>query len=332
MDAWGQALRGQNEIRAQDLERLFGALHGAQQAQLAQSRQPRGRGCSKRASGVRRAIAQHPHPIFSAFRPFEGLVPAGFFVDYLGAMVRTRFQNSEPTPAEPSFVTAPVPQVSEEYFEYVDLLQSVACAVSQFTMIELGAGYGRWLVRAACALRRTTRLPLRLLGVEAEPEHFKWMALHFADNGLCPANHRLIEAAVAARDGEVSFYTGNPVNWYGQAIAPEQTSNSPDIKRVPAISLQSLLAGLGEVDLIDMDVQGAEYEVLGAAATEIDLQVKRLHIGTHSHEVEAGIRDLFGDLGWLCLNDYPCLSKNMTPFGQVEFQDGVQTWLNPKLA
>ena len=51
-------------------------------------------------------------------------------------------------------------------------------------MIELGAGYGRWLVRAATALQQVKDLPFQLIGVEAEPQHFKWLLQHFKDNGL----------------------------------------------------------------------------------------------------------------------------------------------------
>jgi hypothetical protein len=48
-----------------------------------------------------------------------------------------------------------------------------------FTMVELGAGWGRWLVSAACAARvQQLHLELRLVGVEAQPEHFRWMRKH----------------------------------------------------------------------------------------------------------------------------------------------------------
>ena len=36
-----------------------------------------------------------------------------------------------------------------EYFEWLDLLHAVQDARDRFVMVELGAGYGRWAVRAA---------------------------------------------------------------------------------------------------------------------------------------------------------------------------------------
>jgi FtsZ-binding cell division protein ZapB len=38
---------------------------------------------------------------------------------------------------------------------------------------------------------------------------------------------------------------------------------------------------------------------------------------------------LFSAAGWQKLNDYPCHSRVPTPYGDITFGDGVQTWLNP---
>ena len=92
--------------------------------------------------------------------------------------------------------------MNEEYFEWIDLLRAVAEPRDSFTMLELGAGWGRWLVDAWSALRLSNKenLAIKLIGVEAEPQHFVWMQQHFRSNGLDPYQHRLIEAAVMARD------------------------------------------------------------------------------------------------------------------------------------
>ena len=51
-------------------------------------------------------------------------------------------------------------------------------------MVELGAGYGRWIVNAAAAVRAYRDLPSSLTAVEAEPTHFRWLELHCSDNGV----------------------------------------------------------------------------------------------------------------------------------------------------
>ena len=93
------------------------------------------------------------------------------------------------------------PPVDEEYFEWIDILESVSLARDSYTMMELGAGYGRWAVRAASALRQRGIRQCHLVAVEAEPVHFGWLQQHFADNGLDPAQHTLVHGAVCDQPG-----------------------------------------------------------------------------------------------------------------------------------
>ncbi len=201
-------------------------------------------------------------------------------------------------------------------------------------MLELGAGYGRWLVIAATAVQLYSDLPYYLVGVEAEPTHFRFMKRHFDDNGISRRRigrrrARLVNAAVTERDGHVDFYVGGSSEWYGQMIAPT-TGASAGIARVRSVSLNTLIAPLAHVDLIDLDVQGAEADVLASAREALDAKVQRVHVGTHGPEPEEGVRSLFGALGWTNLNDYACGSEAETPWGPMHFLDGVQTWVNPR--
>jgi FkbM family methyltransferase len=252
---------------------------------------------------------------------------------------------------------APYPAFNEEYFEWIDLLESVVAARKSFTMIELGAGTGRWAVRAAYAVRHyNQKLPFRLIAVEAEPTHFEWMHLHFTDNGIDPNQHSLIHAALSDTPGEASFYVGAecgdiaPDAWYGQVLTKDYevdvlVEEAPygkyQVRRhasgaksitVPAITLVSILDGLPQVDLIDFDVQGLELSAIRSSIQELDAKVKRLHIGTHGREIETELRRLLTSHGWRCLTDYPCFSVEQTPWGPIEFQDGVQSWVNPRLS
>ena len=253
-------------------------------------------------------------------------------------------------------VRTPYPAFNEEYFEWIDLLESVVATRNSYTMIELGAGTGRWAVRAASAVRHyNPNLSFRLIAVEAEPTHFEWMQLHFTDNGIDPNRHSLVHAALSDTPGEVSFYVGTergdiaPDAWYGQKLTKDyevdilveqahygkyqvrrHASGARSIT-VPAITLVSILDGLDYVDLIDSDIQGAELSVIRSSIDELDAKVKRLHIGTHGREIENELRQLLASHGWRCLADYPCFSLEETPWGPIEFQDGVQSWVNPSL-
>ena len=250
------------------------------------------------------------------------------------------------------------PTASEDFFEWLDVLETVCEARGRYTMVELGAGWGRWLVNAAAALRQLDAArPLLLVGVEAEPTHFEWLRQHLLDNGIDPAEHVLIKAAVAARDGRVRFQHGDPAGWYGQAMDRDDPAaklagpisrlirwsrntvanrlavgrDARKVGRVRAVSLETILRPLELVDLIDADIQGAEADVFEAAVDQLALKVRRVHIGTHGGEFEERLRAHFGQLGWERRFDYPSGSDVKTPWGSVRFEDGVQSWVNPAL-
>jgi FkbM family methyltransferase len=265
------------------------------------------------------------HPVFSRF------TPTTYFYDFLGIKTRTCFLDTSEG-LEINLLYPP--PVNEEYFEWCDLLEAVIAADKSFTMIELGAGYGRWLVRAATALRQLKNIPYRLIGVEAEPQHFQWLLQHLTDNGIDPNSHLMINKAVNFNDGEVWFSVGEPEKHYGQNIVQSENYFNPSYpqqraEKVPCLSLQSILKQHEFVDLIDLDIQGSEYHVLAVAIVEVCAKVKRIHIGTHGKAIEDNLRSLFSSLDWINVFDYSLGSTIETNLGTVTFGDGVQSWLNP---
>lgn len=296
--------------------------------------------------------------IFSRFHSWEGRVEPGWSVNWLGVRTRTSVQSNLGGFPSVRHVTAEQPSLSEDFLEWLDVLQSVVESVGTFTMVELGAGWGRWIVNAAVAVRQLDpSRPYRLVAVEAEPTHFEWLRRHFLDNAIDPERHRLVKAAVAEKNGWVRFQRGEPASWYGQSIDrddPESkvaawyqrllrwTGNSTanrlavgrharKVRRSRAITLASLLDALDIVDLVDADVQGVEADVFEAAAAALDGKVRRVHIGTHDRDNERRLRELFNRLGWECSFDYESGAESVTPWGLLMFEDGVQSWVNPAL-
>ncbi len=297
------------------------------------------------------------HDLFAQFPPFQGPADAGMDLDFLG--VRTRASWWAPyTPSLPHrYERTSYPKFNQQYFEWIDVLTAVREARERFEMMELGAGWAPWVVRGAVALRRSSNLPCRLVAVEAEPAHFQWVREHLADNGLNPEEHTLLEAAVGPKDGHVHFLTGNPSGWYGQAMIPRagEPGGPPrecllkrmkqfarrllgyrddvgaEARRVKCISLTRLLRDRRRVDLIHADIQGCEADVFEAAAPALDRKARLVHIGTHSREVEDRLRRLFTSLNWKPRFDYSSESDTQTPWGVIHFNDGVQSWQNPRL-
>jgi FkbM family methyltransferase len=282
------------------------------------------------------------HPVFEKFEVLTSSeISPEFHYGFLGEVIQKSFDDGVAAVLGLQPVIYPAggirsgdyPRLNEEYIEWIDVLETAIAATRSFTIIELGAGYGRWLVRAALAVKRCHGdLPIKLIGVEAEPTHFHWLKQHLRNNGIDPDEHELIEAAVDEKDGEVFFHVGKPDEWYGQAIAEHANAASESVRKVRAVSPSSILSSLDSVDLIDLDVQGAEFIVLRGAISALNEKVKRVHIGTHGHDIELELRTLFRQNGWYKLNDYSCQSTEATPWGDVVFNDGVQTWINPRLS
>lgn len=320
------------------------------------------------------------HPVFHKFTTFFGTPDAGFQIDsFLGARNRCEFLAGAVASVRPR--QTDYPTIDEEYFEWIDLLESVDNAVGRYTMMELGAGYGRWSVRAAMAARRLREaMPVFLTAVEAEPRHFRWLLQHLRDNGIDPAAHRVMHGVVGDVGGETLFLVARPeaganeaAEWYGQAITEPRFANlsaNPGGSwparlletlglrrqpvgsaaeryeglevvtlengyksvRVPSYRLRDILPDTPKVDLIDMDVQGAELKIVSSSIDDLDRKVARLHIGTHDHALERGLRKVLLEHGWRCTADYPCTGASETPWGPVSFQDGVQSWINPRFA
>jgi FkbM family methyltransferase len=314
------------------------------------------------------------HAVFRSYVRVGSTAAPGFEIDsFLGTRSRVEFLAGAAdlaVPREPDY-----PPADKEYFEWIDLLESIEAANGRYTMMELGAGYGRWSVRAAAAVRQRRAIPFRLVAIEAEPRHFRWLQQHMRDNGIRPGAYRLFHGIVSDWRGEESFYVARPqassneaAEWYGQAISSDPQPRTlsrwsrlaawlnlrrdPDgasgdryegfnvvratdgykTIRLPSYRLRDIMPRTRRVDLIDMDIQGAEWKVVSSSIDALDRRVARLHIATHDHDIEESLRELLKRRGWECRADYPCTGVSDTPWGPISFVDGVQSWMNPRLA
>jgi FkbM family methyltransferase len=290
-------------------------------------------------------------PVFDRWEPWSGEVEPGWTRNWLGVRTRADIQSLE-TAATPMRVAFEPPDASEDLFEWLSVLESVVESHGPYTIVELGAGWGRWAVNAVAALRQLdARRPFHVVAVEAEPTHFRWLRRHLVDNDIDPSAQTLIRAAVAPTGGRVRFRVGDPAAWYGQAIEPDDPAaraagpvsrlvrwggnvlrdlrRSQRVQRVRAVSLDTVLEPLRDVDLVDADVQGVEADVFEAAADLLGAKVRRVHVGTHGADNEERLRALFRRLGWECRVDYPGGGERETPWGPVLFEEGAQSWVNP---
>jgi len=296
------------------------------------------------------------HKIFNYFPRWAGILEREYaWATFVGAKIHHSFAIEYQKGETDRYIQSNYPDINEEYFEWIDLLDSVHNSRQKFIMVELGAGYGRWIVNAAKVFEiANIPIPYLMIGVEAAETHFKWMKEHIVNNNLPFKNFRLIQAAVGEKNGRCLFPMGIPNTSYGQSIIKkndnisvfracikkvrnsflQDPSTSLEIdmnKHVKVFTLEKILDGIDKIDLIDMDIQGTAFEVLNAAKDIINKKVKKIHIGTHSIKIEEELRVLFSSLGWNKIWDFQINSKSDTEWGTIKFSDGVQSWENPYL-
>ena len=279
--------------------------------------------------------------IFAPFKPWSGWVPGGYFAEWTGTLTRVDvWAFSEDRLAifnRDRHEDKTVPINGEIALDWAPLAQAVNEASDTFRMAALGAGFGRWLA-AGAALAAQTGRDYRLLGIEAEPQHFEWMLRHFKENKIPESRYIALNAAAVGTPGDCWFAVGNSQAWYGQTVYSKDHAlpENAKLRRSKGVTIDEILSLLTPLDYLHMDIQGAELDVLSYRPDRLNREVRLLNIGTHSAEIETGLRKLFRGLGWECLYDVKLGSKHPIRLGETvvpefEFGDGVQVWRNPRL-
>lgn len=274
----------------------------------------------------------------------------GFFTNFLG--VKTRL-NYLPNLQQFDGAVLDYPSrdgrgIAYDTAEWEATLRSVVAATDRIVVIELGAGWGPWLVTGAVAARRRGIADIQLAGVEGSEDHFGYLLQHLADNGIDPACHYLFRGVIGTQDGFAYFpKLRNPQqDWGVQAVmtvdAPPGAGTKEkfvdyrgvafaSLEKVPSLSLTTLLERYDYVDLIHCDIQDSEGEVIPSAFAQIDKRVRRILIGTHSRKSEGALLEVFAPAGWVLEADIPC--RYIVSGSRVLTQtDGVQVWATPRLA
>jgi hypothetical protein len=287
--------------------------------------------------------------LLADFKQYEGPGQPGFYIDFLGVRTRTHYvpgmdQYDNKVLA---FSTDERP-ILFETAEWEGTLRSVLEARDRLVAIELGAGWGPWLVSSYAAARQRGIEDIKLAGVEASEDHFAYMLQHLRDNGIDPEQHDLFKGVVGKTDG-FAYFPRLPdahEDWGAQAViahdkpgAGRTLDNFVDYRgttfekmdHVPCIALSTLLRRYDHVDVIHCDIQDSEGDVLPPAVDELSKRVRRVVVGTHSRRSEGALLDAFVAAGWTLEADRSCrfvFDKDRL----VLLLDGIQVWANPRLA
>src|SRR5262249_32947059 len=141
---------------------------------------------------------------------------------------------------------------SEDYFEWIDLLTAIDRSTLQFTMIEVGAGYGRWIANAAAALKRRKNrgtLQQKFIALEANKARFDLLIKNCEQNAIPASEIELLRGACTG-DGSPVLMKCNED--YGTAVfrndtlmssfTGDQISSGGDLfERVPGFRLDKII-------------------------------------------------------------------------------------------
>ena len=188
-------------------------------------------------------------------------------------------------------------------------MDAVREAKDSFVCVELGAGWGPWLVSSAFAARQRGISDIFLIGVDADGRNLEFIKTHFADNGLDGVRQKFFHAAIGDRDSKASFFKPGSAG---------------------VMSLKTLLMDLPIVDLIHCDIQFAEAKAFAAGIKEVTNRVHRVVVGTHSRKIEDELIETFRTWSWFLEHETPCKYRIEDGVPHLN-TDGVQVWRNTQL-
>ncbi|QMT61590.1 FkbM family methyltransferase [Legionella sp. PC997] len=275
----------------------------------------------------------------------------GFYTDYFGIKTDLSFFSITNTHHEQTLGRLPFPcdTLHAEALEYIATVKAVETAKNQFVCIELGAGYGPWLVFAAKIARQNGIADITLVGVEADKERIALMKAHFIKNGLPTWEENVIkpENQIITRciyggiseSKEPLFYGANGIGDWGGAVS--NNSSAEDYRgyelpkqQVPSYTIEDILNDFNHVDYVHIDIQGGEFKSLEHSIASINKKVRFMLIATHSRRIEGELLELFIQNKWSLLHEKPCkfdFNPKLYNLTGMTTLDGIQVWFNANL-
>ncbi len=125
------------------------------------------------------------------------------------------------------------------------------------TFVDVGAHWGYFSLIASQKVSRTGRV----IAIEADPRLFRTLSQNVSENGL--AQVEAIHVAAAAGSGvlRMAGYRESDENWgLSRLLGSARPNDDPDVFDVFTAGIDSLLdeRGMGTVDVLKMDIEGAE--------------------------------------------------------------------------
>ena len=235
-------------------------------------------------------------------------------------------------------------KMTETEFQQDCLLSILADIKSnQVNILELGAGWGRICLALAGVIdyKIIPLIPVnyRCLAVEGEPTHYQWAKEHFEIHNV---RGIAVNGAVSSKSGTCRFSAdASPDSQYGQTMIPlfnRYRIPSPGglyyiltkkTVKIPVYTVDQLIQTyrFDHVDILQMDVQGAEYKVMLGAFKSIQSDlIDYILINVHDRELGGEIKRLLTPKFDLIV-DIPRQSVGeVDGFPPIKCGDGIQLY------
>lgn len=159
-------------------------------------------------------------------------------------------------------------------------------------VVDIGAHIGLFTIKVAPFCKK-------IIAVEPEPENFELLTTNVYLNRIY--NVKLLNKAVGAKRGTEKLY--------GCGSGASMIRKSYDVKVVKVVKLEDILKNLKKIDLLKIDVEGAEHLIIQASKTKL-LKISQIVIEIHpSLTDEESIKFILLKNGFK-LEKYPSTSKD----------------------
>ena len=231
-------------------------------------------------------------------------------------------------------LSKPFPLPSATYAEMVFMLRAAvnpSHLKGRRTILELGAGFGPWLLTIHGACKQIASAPeYRYVGLEAHPKRVQWMQDHFNLNEIAPQQCKAIHGGVGKEAGHAYY---RPFKGIGREYAEKVYQRSSGVEgelEIPIFAFNELIEEYTPIEMIHCDIQGAEAEIFDKATiSKLKQHVARIGIATHSNRVGKHLEASFKAAGFQIVAHYKQRARESTPWGTVRFEDGWLAIENP---
>ncbi len=261
----------------------------------------------------------------------------GLCTNFLGVRIDPKFLPSVLSSMVGQIDRVPIPgNWHADTAEWAAALRAVDLAENTFHMLELGCGWGCWMVNTGVAAK-AAGLKVHVAGVEADAGHIEFAREACLLNEFTEDEFELRRGIVSADAGTALFPRQEQAgeHWGNEPILNATPAKLAELNatgrydQLPTIGLSELTDNSGRLDLLHIDIQGGEADFIRSCREELSALVAYLVVGTHSREIEGQLFETLLTAGWQLEIERPAiLNVDKEPYPKI---DGLQGWRNRRL-